>query len=154
MTSRFARWRDDLLPSSIVARMSLVLFTGILIAQILGTLLWTRQLEIAERDRLVEISHNMGARMGQTILFFSRLPHQYRHIVLDQLRDMGGTRFFVSVNPRYLALDTLSDHLHRSLHPETLPGPGDGRVQEFTRQNFDGRIGRQQQQNRIEFRSL
>jgi len=90
--------------------MSLVLFLGILIAQILGTYLWTRQFETVERDRLLEIAQTMGARMGQTILFFSRLPHQSRHIVLDQLRDMGGTRFFVSVNADFISLDTLEDN--------------------------------------------
>jgi signal transduction histidine kinase len=31
----------------------------------------------------------------------------YRHIVLDQLRDMGGTRFFVSVNSRFIELETI-----------------------------------------------
>lgn len=110
MTSLTSLWRDRLLPSSIVARMSLVLFVGILIAQILGTYLWTRQFEKVERDRLLEISLNMGARMGQTILFFSRLPNQSRHIVLDQLRDMGGTRFFVSVNPEFIPLETMDDN--------------------------------------------
>lgn len=110
MTSQITDLRDRLLPKSIVARMSLVLFLGILIAQILGTFLWTRQFEIVERDRLLEIAQTMGARMGQTILFFSRLPHQSRHIVLDQLRDMGGTRFFVSVNSKFITLETLEDN--------------------------------------------
>ena len=87
-----------LLPGSIVARMTVILFLGILIAQGLWIWIWGQQLRNEERLRISEIAVNMGARMGQTIQFFSRLPREYRHVVLDQLRDMGGTRFFVSVN--------------------------------------------------------
>ena len=43
------------------------------------------------------------------IQFFSRLPQEYRHIVLDQLRDMGGTRFFVSINSQFIPLQTVSE---------------------------------------------
>ena len=105
--SALGRLRDRWLPRSIVARMSLVLFVGILIAQTLGAALWARQVADDERKRLVEVSENLGARVGQTLQFFSRLPDQYRHIVLDQLRDMGGTRFFVSVNRQLIDLNQL-----------------------------------------------
>lgn len=77
-----------------------MLFVGILIAQVLGTWLWVGQLKSSEKDRLAEVSQSMGSRIGQTIGFFEQLPKQYRHVVLDQLRDMGGTRFFVSVNKK------------------------------------------------------
>ena len=87
--------------------MTVVLFIGILIAQLLGTLLWVEQLKSSERDRLVEVSQAMGSRIGQTVEFFGKLPKQYRHIVLDQLRDMGGTRFFVSVNKSFIDLDEI-----------------------------------------------
>ena len=87
-----------LLPNSVVARVTFVLFVGILVAQIFGTWLWVSQLKTTENNRLVEVSQTMGSRIGQTVQFFKKLPDQYRHIVLDQLRDMGGTRFFVSVN--------------------------------------------------------
>ena len=95
--------------------MTLILFAGILIAQLLGTLFWTQQIERAERTRLMEVASNMGARIGQTIQFFSRLPHRYRHVVLDQLRDMGGTRFFVSVNERPLELTEVADNEYTRL---------------------------------------
>ena len=97
------------MPKTVVARMTIVLFIGILIAQLLGTLLWVEQLKSSERDRLVEVSQAMGSRIGQTIEFFGKLPKQYRHIVLDQLRDMGGTRFFVSVNKNFIYLDEIHE---------------------------------------------
>ena len=133
MISVWERLRDRLLPGSIVTRMTLILFLGILVAQILGTLIWTRQIEGSERDRLIEVAQNMGARIGQTILFFSRLPENYRHIVLDQLRDMGGTRFFVSVNSLRIDLETIpqtelsqqvSDTLVKSISEQIGSRPG------------------------------
>lgn len=102
--------RDWLLPNSIFARMSLVLLIGIFVAQSLGTWLWVEQLKDSERKRLIEVSENMGSRIGQTINFFTKLPHQYRHIVLDQLRDMGGTRFFVSVNKTHIPLPNIDSN--------------------------------------------
>ena len=100
---------DRCLPGSIVARMTLILFAGILIAQGMGIWIWGQQLKAEERLRISEVSVNMGARIGQTIQFFSRLPREYRHIVLDQLRDMGGTRFFVSINSQSIPLKTVSE---------------------------------------------
>lgn len=92
------------MPKTVVGRMTSVLFVGIFLAQILGAWLWVGQLQTSERDRMVEISQGLGARIAQTVKFFEELPKEYRHIVLDQLRDMGGTRFFVSVNKRYIDL--------------------------------------------------
>ena len=100
---------DALLPRSIVSRMTVILFVGILIAQGLGVWLWGQQLRDEERLRVSEIAVNMGARIGQTIQFFSKLPTEYRHVVLDQLRDMGGTRFFVSVNTQQIPLTVVKE---------------------------------------------
>jgi signal transduction histidine kinase len=104
-----------LLPQTIVARMAAVLFSGVLLAQILGTVYWVGQVESAERNRLVEVSQSMGSRIGQTVGFFEKLPKQYRHMVLDQLRDMGGTRFFVSVNREFIELDQIIETEFSSL---------------------------------------
>ncbi len=98
-----------MLPKTIAARMTAALFIGILVAQLLGTLLWIEQLKSSERNRLVEVSQTMGSRIGQTVEFFGKLPKQYRHMVLDQLRDMGGTRFFVSVNKIYIDLEEINE---------------------------------------------
>jgi len=100
---------DTLLPRSIVARMTVILFIGILLAQGLGVWLWGQQLRDEERLRVSEVALNMGARIGQTIQFFSKLPTEYRHVVLDQLRDMGGTRFFVSVNTQQIPLTMVKE---------------------------------------------
>ncbi len=113
--------RTHLLPNSIVSRMTAVLFVGILLAQILGTWLWIEQLKTTELQRLVQVSENMGSRIGQTIKFFGELPGKYRHIVLNQLRDMGGTRFFVSVNKQFIDMAEIKEtELSRLLHDKLL----------------------------------
>lgn len=102
-----SRIRDRLLPDSIVTRMTVVLFAGILLAQLLGAWLWTEQIKQSEHASISQIAANMGARIRQTIRFFSNLPDNYRHIVLNQLRDMGGTRHFVSVNEQLIPLTNI-----------------------------------------------
>ncbi|MDP6968026.1 MAG: ATP-binding protein [Gammaproteobacteria bacterium] len=112
--------RDRILPNSMLARMFVVLLIGILVAQSLGTWIWVEQLKEGERKRLIEVSANMGSRIGQTIQFFTKLPKQYQHIVLDQLRDMGGTRYFVSVNKGYIALPNINTNEFSELVREQL----------------------------------
>ena len=85
------------MPKTVVGRMTSVLFVGIFLAQILGAWLWVGQLQTSERDRMVEVSQAMGARIAQTVKFFGELPKEYRHIVLDQLRDC---LLYTSPSPR------------------------------------------------------
>ena len=59
-----------LIPKTVVARMTSVIFIGIVVAQLLGAWLWVEQLQSSERDRMVEVSESMGSRIGQTIAFF------------------------------------------------------------------------------------
>ena len=130
------------MPKTVVARMTSVLFIGIVIVQLLGAWLWVEQLQSSERDRMIEVSESMGSRIGQTIAFFEKLPKQYRHIVLDQLRDMGGTRFFVSVNKQHIDLVPIAesefsllvrDNLQRSMFAQL----GQIDDMEITFVNFD-----------------
>ena len=100
--------------------MTSVLFVGIFLAQILGAWLWVGQLQNSEKERIVEVSQAMGARIAQTVKFFGELPKEYRHIVLDQLRDMGGTRFFVSVNKQYIDLIPIQESQFSSLVRKNL----------------------------------
>ena len=134
-----------LVPKTIVARTTLVLFVGILIAQVLGTWLWVGQLKSSERDRLAEVSQSMGSRIGQTIGFFGQLPKQYRHVVLDQLRDMGGTRFFVSVNKKYIDLVPIAesefsvlvrDNLQKSMFEQMLHNSASNKADQIENLNI------------------
>ncbi len=93
---RRARW----LPGSLRGRFVIIMIAGVLAAQVASYTIWTSQVRASQLEQLDELSSNMAFSIASTMKFFRSLPVDYRHIVLDQLRSMGGTRFFVSVNER------------------------------------------------------
>ena len=101
-------------PKTVVARMTSVLFIGILVAQVLGTWLWVEQLKSSEKERMTEISQDLGYNIAQAVGFFEKLPNQYRQETLSQFRQNGGTfldfgaEFFVSVNKDYIILNSIA----------------------------------------------
>ncbi|TNH20282.1 HAMP domain-containing protein [Halomonas sp. BL6] len=93
---RRSRW----LPGSLRGRFVIIMIAGVLAAQVASYTIWTSQVRASQLEQLDELSSNMAFSIASTMKFFRSLPVDYRHIVLDQLRSMGGTRFFVSVNER------------------------------------------------------
>nr|WP_234668069.1 ATP-binding protein [Halomonas sp. TD01] len=83
------------------------MIAGVLAAQAASYALWTSQVRASQLEQLDELSSNMAFSIASTMRFFRSLPVDYRHIVLDQLRSMGGTRFFVSVNERRIPVDDI-----------------------------------------------
>tara|TARA_R110001583_G_scaffold18101_2_gene72398 strand:- start:261 stop:629 length:369 start_codon:yes stop_codon:yes gene_type:complete len=65
-----------------------------------------KQLHVSVIDK---VSQNIVYRMLSTVQFFTSLPSEYRHIVLDQLRQMDGTRFYVSFNQEQIFQDAIRD---------------------------------------------
>ncbi|MCK2183709.1 ATP-binding protein [Halomonas sp. YJPS3-2] len=80
------------------------MLVGVLGAQLASYAIWTTQVRDGRLARLDELSRDIAYSVASTVRFFRSLPYGYRHIVLDQLRDMGGTRFFVSVNDHRIAV--------------------------------------------------
>jgi signal transduction histidine kinase len=117
---------STLMPKTVVARMTSVLFIGILVAQVLGTWLWVEQLKSSEKERMAEISQELGYNIAQAVGFFEKLPNQYRQETLVQLRQNGGTfldfgsEFFVSVNKDYISLNSIAKTEFSSLVSDNL----------------------------------
>ncbi|MBW5799831.1 ATP-binding protein [Halomonas elongata] len=112
------RWRRSLargLPSSLRGRFLLIMVVGVLGAQLASYAIWTAQARDGQLARLDELSHNIAYSVASTVRFFRSLPYDYRHIVLDQLRDMGGTRFFVSVNDHRIEVDDIGEGSAKAL---------------------------------------
>jgi signal transduction histidine kinase len=89
-------------------RILLILVIGIMSTQALSYGVWRyheKQLNVSIIDK---VSKNIAYRMLSTVQFFTSLPREYRHIVLDQLRQMGGTRFYVSLNQERIYQDSIS----------------------------------------------
>ncbi len=103
-------WMRQLGIDSLLWRIVLVMALGVVCAQTLGTYLWAHQLrESALTDALIA-GKNMAMNAAGTIRFFRDLPSQYRPILIEQLRTMGGTRFFVNVNNAKVPITPLQDN--------------------------------------------
>jgi len=101
------RWSP--IPRSLLGRMLLLTLLAILVAQGLSSLFWISHLRSSQRDGLLTSSRSLAYSMAASVSYFRSLPLGYRPLVLDQLRSMGGTRFFVSLNEKPLQMQALPD---------------------------------------------
>lgn len=92
------RWSRRYLPDSLLGRIVVVMALGVVSAQLVGTLLWARQLRESARTEALSAGKHIALNAAGSIRFFRDLPPQFRPILIEQLRTMGGTRFFVNVN--------------------------------------------------------
>ena len=95
--------------TSLFSRILVALAAGVILAQVISATIWVTQWRADSEQRVREVSRHMAFRVSSTVQFFSSLPQAYRHVVLDQLRDMGGTRFFVTVNREFIELDDMAN---------------------------------------------
>lgn len=117
---RLRRWLARGLPGTLRGRFVLVMVVGVLAAQLASYVIWTSQVRDSRLAQLEELSSNVAFSVASTMRFFRSLPREYRHLVLDQLRDMGGSRFFVSVNEKRLAVSDIGDGPEKVLVVETF----------------------------------
>lgn len=96
-----------LLPRTLLGRITLVLALGVLCAQGLGSWLWASQIRDGVRADTDSAARHMAASAAGTIRYFRELPVRYRPILIEQLRTMGGTRFFVNVNAQAVTVQAL-----------------------------------------------
>lgn len=103
MPERLLRW----LPGSLLGRLTLVMVLGVLATQLAANAVWAWQLRAkAEADTVVAAEH-LGHSAANAVRFFRSLPTNYRPLLIQQFRDMGGTRFFVSVATAPVALQPM-----------------------------------------------
>ncbi|NVD07094.1 HAMP domain-containing protein [Vibrio sp. JPW-9-11-11] len=95
--------------NSLVSRtLGLTLF-AVILAQGVATSIWYTESKHKELAGIRDASQSMANMFASTVNFFQSLPVNYRHIVLDQIRNMGGTRFFVSFNKEQLVVEPIKD---------------------------------------------
>ncbi|MCP4323206.1 MAG: two-component sensor histidine kinase [Psychromonas sp.] len=95
--------------SSLISRMLLLTMVSVIIAQALSSFFWVNQFRESEEQSVVLNANNLAENALSTISFFQDLPLKYRHLVLEQLRDVGGSRFFVSLNKEKINIDGIAD---------------------------------------------
>jgi HAMP domain-containing protein len=96
-------------PRSLLGRMLLLTLLVVLVAQALSSLIWVSQLRASQMDGLLTSTRSLAHSMSASVSYFRSLPLGFRPMVLDQLRSMGGTRFFVSLNDKPLDMQVLPE---------------------------------------------
>ena len=105
-----------LLFSSLISRMLLLTILSVVAAQALSSFFWVSQFTESEKKSVILNAQHLAEGALSTISFFKGLPLQYRHLVLEQLRGMGGSRFFVSLNSEKITVNPIKDsHLKRQV---------------------------------------
>lgn len=107
-------------PRSLLSRTLLLTILAVFLAQGIATVFWFTQTEKRELEGLVSVSQDMAEMFASTTKYFQTLPLQYRQIALDQLRNMGGARFFVSFNQEELYIQPTKNSKAKELALTTI----------------------------------
>jgi len=90
------------LPQSLLGRLSLVMVFGVLLTQLVGSGIWAAQQRNKAESEARTAATYLAHSASSSIRFFSSLPANYRTVLIQQFREMGGTRFFVQNNNDYV----------------------------------------------------
>ncbi|MEL0612239.1 ATP-binding protein [Marinomonas arenicola] len=104
INQRIKRWSN-----SLTGQILIIMALGVASAQFISSTIWLRQLNSDTEKNVLEVSRHMSYRIASTVSYFTSLPRNYRHIVIDQLQSMGGTRFFVTLNREEIRINELHD---------------------------------------------
>jgi signal transduction histidine kinase len=94
---------------SLISRMLLLTMLSVIVAQTMSSYFWVNQFAESEEKVVLLNANNLAENALSTISFFQDLPLQYRYLVLQQLRDLGGSRFFVSLNIEKININPIED---------------------------------------------
>lgn len=96
-------------PRSLLGRMLLLTLVAVLLAQALSSAVWLARLRASHQEGLAISVRGLAQSMAGSVAYLRSLPDGYRPMLLDQLRNMGGTRFFVSLNGKPLRMAAMPD---------------------------------------------
>lgn len=104
------RWLAALMPASLLGRLSLAMVVGVMMAQVAGHVIWARQLRAASETEAKSAAVHLAHSASKAVRYFLNLPPNYRPLVIQQFREMGGTRFFVNLNSAPVTLRGIGDN--------------------------------------------
>jgi signal transduction histidine kinase len=96
-------------PASLLGRLTLVMVAGVLVTQLAASAIWASQLRAKSRVEATSAAQYMAHSAAGAIRFFRSLPPAYRMLIIQQLRDMGGTRFFVNLNHACVPVEPIAE---------------------------------------------
>jgi len=94
---------------SLISRVLLLTVVALVAAESLTSFFWMSQFTHTERKVVITNAQNLAKSAATTISFFQRLPDQDLPIMLEQLRVLGGSHFFISVNKKKINVDPIPD---------------------------------------------
>ncbi|MFV0575657.1 MAG: ATP-binding protein [Vibrio sp.] len=94
---------------SLVSRTLMLTLLTVVMAQGISTAIWYSNSRQQEVEGIKMTTVSMASLFASTVSYFQALPVHYRHVIMEQLRKMGGTRFFVSFNHEYLNIVPIDD---------------------------------------------
>ena len=95
--------------SSLYARFLVLMVGGLISSFLLSNYLWYTVLESKRLAQGREMARDMAFSVGSTMEFIRAYPTEYRPIILNQFRDMGGSRYLVSINKEFINVDPFID---------------------------------------------
>ena len=120
-THRFiTRVLGRVLPHSLLGQLSVVMVLGILVTQLVGGLIWATQLRSKSEIETRIAAQHLGHSAVSAIRYFKSLPANYRPIMIQQLREMGGTRFFVNANNAPILIQPIGKNALADLASQTV----------------------------------
>ncbi|WP_230390886.1 ATP-binding protein [Reinekea sp. G2M2-21] len=109
-------------PSSLFARFMMFMVAGLLLAFLVSNTLWFNVLESRRIEQGKEMARDMAYSIASTMEFIRSYPREYRHIILNQFRDMGGSRYLVSINAEYIDVDPIYESERKQTFLEDFNG--------------------------------
>lgn len=106
---RLAALLDWMLPDSLLGRLSVVMIFGVLVTQVAGGLIWAVQLRSKSEAETRTAAQHLAHSAASAIRYFMTLPPNYRPLMIQQLREMGGTRFFINANSSAVPVKSIGD---------------------------------------------
>ncbi len=107
---RYRRLLSRILPQTLLGRLSLVMVVGVMLTQLAGNFIWATQRRAEAEIEVTSASQHLAHSAAAAVRFFLSLPPNYRPLIIQQFREMGGTRFFVNINRAPVALDGIGSH--------------------------------------------
>ncbi|MDD1783129.1 ATP-binding protein [Enterovibrio sp. ZSDZ35] len=96
-------------PLGLASRFILMLSLVILTSQALTSAVWYNYSYLQEKEGLETALESIASNAAFTVSYYRKLPKSSRHLILEQNRSMGGTRFFISLNSKRIDIDGLPE---------------------------------------------
>ncbi|TGG91657.1 HAMP domain-containing protein [Natronospirillum operosum] len=96
--------------SSLFGRLLLVIVTAVFSSFLIATLVWMQYIQSGKEADAIASVQDLAISMASTVTYFESLPREFQHIIIDQQRNLGGSRFFLSVNTDYVDYESIRDN--------------------------------------------